>query len=290
MLVLQGLLDGILSGGYYALMATGLTLVFGVMGIVNFAQGIMVVLGAYLSYELASKAGVDPFVGLLVTFPVMFLLGYVIYWLLIRPIKRDTIIISLLTLFAVGTMIEGVLNLVFSSDLVQIQAPYVTSAVHIGRIILPTIYLYAFGMSVVLLGALYFMLYRTRFGAALRAATDNPTAARLVGIEIHRVSAATMGLGVGLAAVGGMVFGATNAFNAASSYDLISRLLVIVLLGGLGSIGGALVASVAMLVINDLVSVIWAPVWGQITFYALLIVVLLIRPQGLFGRREVRSA
>jgi branched-chain amino acid transport system permease protein len=144
-------------------------------------------------------------------------------------------------------------------------------------------------MSAVLLSALYWLLYRTKFGRSLRAAMQNPTAALLVGIDTDRISAFTLGIGVGLAAAGGMVFGATNSFDAASSYDLISRVLAIVIFGGFGSLGGALVASIVMLVIEDVVAVAWSPTWGQTTFYMVLILVLLLRPQGLFGRKAVRA-
>ena len=289
MLVLQAVLDGILAGGVYALMGAGLTLVFGVMEIINFAQGVLVVLGAYLSYVLSSHFGIDPFLGLVVTMPVMFFVGYGVYWALIKPLKGDRVVMSLLVMFAVATLIEGILDLIFSSNLVQIHANYVNSSFQLGRLNFPAIYVYAFGLSVVILAALYAVLYRTRFGASLRATTQNSTAARLVGIDIHQVSAITLGIGVGMAAVGGMIFGSTNSFNASSSYDLISRLLVIVILGGFGSIGGALVASVLMLVIEDVVAVVWSPVWGQTTFYLVLVVVLILRPQGLFGRKAVRA-
>jgi branched-chain amino acid transport system permease protein len=282
-------LDGILTGGFYALMGAGLTLVFGVMEIINFAQGVLVVLGAYLSYVLSTHFGIDPFLGLLVTMPVMFCVGYGVYWALIKPLKGDRVVMSLLVMFAVATLTEGILDLIFSSNLVQIHASYINSSFQLGRLNFPTIYVYAFGLSVVILAALYAVLYRTKFGASLRAATQNTTAARLVGIDIDQVSATTLGIGVGMAAAGGMVFGATNSFNGASSYDLISRLLVIVILGGFGSIGGALVAAVLMLVIEDVVAVVWSPVWGQTTFYLVLVVVLILRPQGLFGRKAVRA-
>src|ERR1039457_2234068 len=121
MLVLQAIIDGILIGGFYALMAAGLTLVFGVMEIVNFAQGILVVLGAYLSYALYSHLHIDPFLGLLITLPAMFLVGVVIYWTMTKPIQRDRVIMSLLTMFAVGTVIEGILDLIFTSNLVAIH-------------------------------------------------------------------------------------------------------------------------------------------------------------------------
>ena len=289
MLVLQAIIDGVLVGGFYALMAGGLTLVFGVMDIVNFAQGILVVLGAYLSYALYAHLSIDPFLGLLITIPVMFVIGIAIYWTMIRPIKRERVIMSLLTMFAVGTVVEGILDYIFTSNLVAIHTAYRDSSVKVGSLVFPDIYLYAFGMSVVLLGGVYYLLYRTRFGRSLRASMQNPTAARLVGINTDWVSAFTLGIGVGLAAAGGMVFGLTNSFDAASSYDLISRLLAIVIFGGFGSLSGALIASIIMLVTQDVVAVVWSPTWGQTTFYLILVLVLLLRPQGLLGRKAVRA-
>ena len=289
MLILQAVVDGVLAGGFYALMAAGVTLVFGVMEILLITQGILVILGAYLSYALSSHYGIDPFAGLLVTMPVMFLLGYGIYWLLIQPIKRDRIVMSLLVMVAVAALVEGLLDLIFSTDLVEIHAPYINDSYQVGPVTLPAIYVYAFALSVLILSVLYFILHRTKFGVSLRATTQNPVAARLAGIVTDRVSATTLGIGVAMAAAGGMVFGATNSFNAASSYDLISRLIVIVILGGLGSIGGTLAAAVLMLVIEDVVAVVWSPLWGQTTFYLVLVVVLLVRPQGLFGKRAVRA-
>jgi branched-chain amino acid transport system permease protein len=289
MLVLQAIIDGVLVGGFYALMAGGLTLVFGVMDIVNFAQGIMVVLGAYLSYALYSHLSIDPFLGLLITVPAMFLVGVAVYWTMIKPIKQDRVIMSLLVMFAVGTILEGILDLVFTSNLVQINTSYVNSSFTIGSLVFPDIYGYAFLMSALLLAGVYYLLYRTRFGRSLRASMQNPTAARLVGINTDWVSAITLGLGVSMAAAGGMVFGLTNSFDAASSYDLISRLLAIVIFGGFGSLSGALIASILMLVIQDVVAVVWSPTWGQTTFYVILIIVLLLRPQGLLGRKAVRA-
>jgi branched-chain amino acid transport system permease protein len=289
MLVLQAIIDGVLVGGFYALMACGLTLVFGVMDIVNFAQGILVVLGAYLSYALYAHLNIDPFLGLLITVPVMFVVGIAVYWSMIKPIKRERVIMSLLTMFAVGTVVEGILDYIFTSNLVAIHTSYVNSSVKLGSLIFPSVYLYAFAMSVLLLGGVYYLLYRTRFGRSLRASMQNPTAARLVGINTDWVSAFSLGIGVGLAAAGGMVFGLTNSFDAASSYDLISRLLAIVIFGGFGSLSGALIASIVMLVIQDVVAVVWSPTWGQTTFYLILVLVLLLRPQGLLGRKAVRA-
>jgi branched-chain amino acid transport system permease protein len=142
---------------------------------------------------------------------------------------------------------------------------------------------------VVLLAALYLFLYRSRSGKSIRASVQNRTGAELIGININRVSAITFGIGAAVTAAGGMIFGATNSFNPNSGYDLISRLLVIVVLGGLGSIGGALVAAVVALVIEDVTAVLWSPIWASTMFFAVLVVVLLVRPNGLFGQTAVRA-
>jgi branched-chain amino acid transport system permease protein len=285
----RAIVDGILYGGVYALMAVGLTLIFGVLDIINIAQGILVVLAAYLSYVLSVHLHLDLFLGLLITIPVMFLVGVAIQVLFMRRLRgRERTSMSLLASYAVMIIIEGILYLVFGPDYVQLNAPYVTSSVHVLGFYLPYIYLFGFGLAVALVAALYLMLYRTTFGRSLRATMQDQTAARLVGIDINRVAALAFGIGVAVTAVGGMVFGATNAFNPNSGYDLISRLLAIIILGGMGSIGGALAAALFMSVTEAIVD-IWSPTWSVVVFYAALVVVLTFRPQGLFGHREARA-
>jgi branched-chain amino acid transport system permease protein len=145
-----------------------------------------------------------------------------------------------------------------------------------------------FGLAVVLVAAIYLFLYRTTLGRSVRATMQDQTAARLIGIDVNRVAALTFGIGVAATAAGGMVFGALNSFNANSGYDLISRLLAIIILGGLGSIGGALAAAVFMITVESLVD-IWNPSWSVVVFYAALVLVLSFRPTGLFGRKEARA-
>jgi len=288
-LIIQAIVLGILTGGVYALMASGLTLVFGVMNIINVGQGALVILGAYLSYYLQQQFQIDLFLGLLITLPVMFLLGLLIEWFFIRPIKRDRTMLSILVTYGVALIIEGVLNIIFSANNVKLQAWYVTDSIRLGDFYLPYIYLFGFLLAVALLSLLYLLLYRTKFGHSVRAAMENRSAAELIGIDVERVSAITFGIGIALAAAGGMAFGATNAFNAGSSYDLISRLLAIIIFGGMGSLSGALIASLSMLVIEDVTAVVWSPVWASTVFFILLVIILLTRPQGLFGQVEGRK-
>jgi branched-chain amino acid transport system permease protein len=289
LVIYGGIIPGILTGGVYALMASGLTLVFGVMDIINIAQGIMVILGAYLSYVLEQHLHIDLFLGLLITMPAMFVLGVVIYWLFIRPLKKDRTIYSILVTYAVAIIIEGVLIAIFTSNNVILHASYITQSFKLGDYYFPYIYVFGFLLSVMLLAGLYFLLYRTKFGHSVRASMQNRTAAELVGINVNRVSALTFGIGVALTAAGGMVFGSIMPFNANSGYDLISRLLAIIIFGGMGSLSGALIAAVFALVVEDVTAVVWSPTWASTVFFVLLIVILLARPQGLLGKISGRA-
>jgi len=288
--IYEAIVDGILGGGVYGLMAVGLTLIFGVLDIINIAQGILVILGAYLSYVLSVHLHIDLFLGLLVTVPAMFVIGVAIYWAFIRPLRgRERTSMSLLASYAVAIIIEGVLYWIFSPGYVQLNAWYVTSSVKVLGFYLPYIYLFGFALAVALVVALYLILYRTRFGRSVRATMQDQTASRLIGINVTRVAAVTFGIGVAVTAVGGMVYGATaGGFNPNSGYDLISRLLAIIILGGLGSIGGALAASIFMITLESVVD-IWSPNWAIVVFYAALVIVLTFRPAGLFGRQAVRA-
>ena len=186
-LLVDAVISGILTGGVYALMAAGLTLIFGVMDIINVAQGILVVLGAYLSYTLSVHLGVDLFLGLVVTVPTMFVVGVVIQWAFIRRLgERERTAMSILATYAVAIIIEGVLGLVFGVDYVQLTAWYVNKSIHLLNFYLPYIYVFGFVLAVCLLAALYVMLYRTRFGGSVRATMQDRSAARLVGIDVDR--------------------------------------------------------------------------------------------------------
>jgi len=282
--------DGILGGGVYALMAVGLTLIFGVLDIINVAQGILVVVGGYLSYVLSVHLHIDLFAGLLITIPAMFVLGVAIHTVVIRPLRgSERTSMSLLACFAVAIILEGVLYWIFGPNVVTLTASYVNSSFKVAGFYIGWIYVWCFILAVVLVAAIYLLLYRTKFGRSVRATMQDATAARLIGIDVNRVAALTFGIGVAVTAAGGMAYGATSGgFNPNSGYDLISRLLAIVILGGLGSIGGALAASVFMITVQSVVD-IWSPNWAVVVFYAALILVLTLRPSGLFGRRAVRA-
>ena len=284
-IVLEAAVLGVLTGGVYALMASGLTLIFGVMRIINVGQGALVILGAYLSFALSRSIHLDPFLTLIVTMPVMFLLGIGLQFVFIRPLKTDREALSVLITYAIALGNEGVLGFFFTTNYIELRAWYETASFAIFGFHVTWVYVFGFLLCLAILGALFVLLYRTSFGAALRATMLNRTAAQLVGVDVDRVSALAFGIGVATAAAGGVVFGVTNAFNPGSHYDLISRLLSIIVLGGLGSLRGAIIAALIMLVTTDIAAVVISPVWASFVFFIILVLVLIVRPQGLYGVR-----
>jgi branched-chain amino acid transport system permease protein len=289
--VIQGLILGVLTGGVYALMASGQTLIFGIMKVVNLAQGAFVIASAYLSYSLFTGFGIDPFVAVLITTPLMFVIGVVGQWVFLRPLRReDAAELSLLVTFALALLIEGILSVTYQTTYRSINTSYANQSFDVGGYTVSAVRLYGFVLSVAFIGLLYLVLQKSRFGRAIRATVQNPEAAALLGVDAKRIQACGFGLGIATAAAAGSIFGLLYPFNAGSHYDLISRLLSVVVLGGLGSIAGAVMAGVLIGVVSSVAAVAWSPTWSEMTFYLVLIVVLLVRPQGLFGRVERGAA
>jgi branched-chain amino acid transport system permease protein len=285
--VVQAIILGVLVGGIYALMASGLTLVFGIMKVINVAQGALVILAAYLSYALFSHLHVDPFASVLIVTPVMFALGVTVQVLFMRSLRGPGASeLSLLVTWALALGIEGVLSVIFKTTYRITLPSYGDNTWTVLGYQIAEVRLLAFIASAVLLLALSLVLTRTRFGRAVRATVQNPTAAMLLGVDPNRVQILSFGLGVSMAGAAGAIYGVIYPFNPGSHYDLISRLLSIVVLGGLGSVGGAIVAALGMGVIEAIVAVEISPVWASFSFFVVLIAFLLVRPQGIFGVRE----
>lgn len=288
--LIQAIILGILTGGVYALMASGQTLIFGIMKVINVAQGAFVVLSAYLTYSLFTLTGIDPFVSILITTPLMFVIGALIQWTLLRPLRtEDAAELSLLVTFAVALGLEGLLALVYNTTFRSIQPGYENFSWTVMGFQVNMVRFFAFLLSLVMLVALYLVLQRTKFGRAIRATVQNPMSAQLLGVNSKRVAALGFGLGAATAAAGGAVFGLISPFSPGSHYDLIGILLTIVVLGGLGSIGGSVIAALVMGVGSAVVAALVSPIWSGFSFFIVLLLVLLFRPRGLFGAR-VRGA
>jgi len=287
---IQACILGLLTGGVYALMASGLALGFGVMRVINVAQGALIILGAYLSYTLYSSLGVDPFVGLLVLTPAMFVLGVVLQIVFLRPLREEEREeLSLLVTWAIALGIEGILSVAYQTGYRSTITSYADRSWSVFGYYVSVARTYAFVASAVVLILLFSILRFTKLGRAVRATVQNPTAARLLGVETRLVSALGFGLSVATASAAGAVYGIVFPFNPGSHYDLISRLLTIIVLGGLGSLGGAVIAALFMGLAEALFSAEFSPTWSSFTFFVVLIVMLVLRPQGLFGAR-VRGA
>ena len=286
-LVIQAIILGLLTGGVYALMASGLTLAFGVMRVINVAQGAMIVAGAYASYTLFTDFHIDPFVSILLMTPAAFAVGVVLQLVFIRPLRSDEREeLSLLVTWAIALGFEGVLSVIYTTTYRATLPSYVNDSLTVAGYRIAVVRLAAFGVSCVILAALYLVLQRTRLGRSIRATVQNPTSAKLLGVDAERVSAYGFGLSVATATAAGAVFGMVEPFNPGSHYDLISRLLTIIVLGGLGSLTGAVVAALFMGVSEALLAATISPTWSSMVFFVVLIAVLVVRPQGLFGATE----
>jgi branched-chain amino acid transport system permease protein len=286
----QACILGLLTGGVYALMASGLALGFGVMRVINVAQGALIILGAYLSFTLYKNLGVDPFVGLVLITPAMFVLGVVLQFVFLQPLRdEEREELSLLVTWALALGIEGLLSVAYQTTYRSTITSYADSSWRAFGYYVSVARVYAFIASLVVLAVLFIVLRFTRLGRAIRATVQNPTAARLLGVDTRLVSAVGFGLSVATASAAGAVYGILFPFNPGSHYDLISRLLTIVVLGGLGSLGGAVVAALFMGVTESVFAVEVSPAWSSFAFFVVLITMLVLRPQGLFGAR-VRGA
>ena len=267
-------------------MASGLALAFGVMRVINVAQGALIILGAYLSYTLYRDLGLDPFVGLVIVTPAMFVLGVALQLLFVRPLRdQEREELSLLVTWAIALGIEGLLSVVYQTDYRSTITSYADRSWIVGGYHISVARTFAFVASFVVLGLLFAVLRLTRLGRAIRATVQNPTSAGLLGIDTRLVSALGFGLAVATASAAGAVYGIVFPFNPGSHYDLISRLLTIIVLGGLGSLGGAVVAALFMGVTESVFATEISPTWASFTFFVVLIAMLVLRPQGLFGVR-----
>ena len=282
----QACILGLLTGGVYALMASGLALGFGVMRVINVAQGALIILGAYLSYTLYGHLGIDPFVGLLIVTPAMFVLGVGLQLAFLRPLRdEEREELSLLVTWAIALGIEGLLSVAYQTTYRSTITSYADRSWHVAGYYISVARGYAFVASLVVLGLLFAILRLTKLGRAIRATVQNPTAARLLGIDTRMVSAVGFGLSVATASAAGAVYGIVFPFNPGSHYDLISRLLSIIVLGGLGSLGGAVIAALFMGLCESVFAAQISPTWSSFTFFVVLIAMLVVRPQGLFGAR-----
>lgn len=289
--VIQILLLGVALGGVYALMASGLTLVFGVMRIVNLAHAILMIVAAYVAYWAFKLVGLDPILSIFLTMPFMFLVGMVIYRLFFRRIPSDARFgeTTVLITFSLALMVEGILGYAFTNVYRSANPSYATDAIVFGPLYLPTGQFYATLISVGLIGLLWAFLQFTRTGNAIRATMQNPTAAQVVGVNVEQTSMIAFGIGIALAGASGSMMSFLFTFYPGKHWEWIAILLSLIVLGGMGSLLGALVGSFLLAIASAFVSHYLGPTWSPITFFLALFIILLVRPQGLFGKKTEAS-
>lgn len=321
---IQTLILGLLLGGVYALFASGLTLVFGVMRIVNIAHSVFIFLAAFITYTLHTGAtltvpivgwaieiegtGLDPILSIAITMPVMFILGIVIYRLVLSKDAESPKYteMTVLITFALALMVEGLLGDMFTGTNRTVRTSYITQAFfphdiflalgmenaaesvrasEFGRILIPATRLYASMVGFTLIAALWAFLRYTRLGYAIRATMQNRQAAKTVGVNVERVSMIAFGIGMALAGASGSLYSFLFSFFPNGHWEWVALLLSLIVLGGMGEIFGAVVGALILAVAAGFIQNEWGPSWQPLTFYLSLFIILLVRPHGLFGKK-----
>lgn len=281
MALLQAILDGLMLGGVYAVISIGLTLVFGVVSIVNFAQAQFLMIGMYIAYFAWSKLGLDPLAGSLLAFGLVFCLGYLIqHWLIRRVLKAPEVAQIFLTV-GLLIVIENLALIAFGSQFRSVQTWYQNEAVEAFGLMVSMPYAIAFCASVLAGVSIWWVLTRTWWGRAVRSTAQDPMAARLVGINPDQVYRLAVGLGVGLTAFGGAIILPYLTASPAAGEQFGVLMFTVVVLGGLGNVLGAVVGGLAVGVIQS-ISGLYLPLQLQnLVLFVVFILTLALRPEGL---------
>ena len=283
--LVQTIVLGLLVGGVYALLAAGLTLIFGVMNVINVAHGAFLILAAFITWTLWDATGLDPLASVLFTTPLMFGFGWLLYNATIRPIRTAPPSASVLLTFSLALVIEGVMGLVWGNTSHAVRTGYFDQSFSVGDIFLPKSQVYGGLMAILVLAGLWLFLTRTWTGRAIRASAVNPQGAELVGVNVAAVAALTFAVGVAVCGAGGSIVSVLYPFLPGSHYVWISRLLGIIVLGGMGSLPGAVVGALLIGVGETMTTTYIGPEWATAVPFVVIFVVLLARPQGLMGAR-----
>ncbi|MBC7312245.1 MAG: branched-chain amino acid ABC transporter permease [Rhizobium sp.] len=282
------IVSGLVLGGTYALIAMGLTLQYGIARIMNLAYGETIIAAAFLAYVLFGQWGINPVLGLLVAVPIGFVFGYLVYGLMLRSLvaraaNRESLEIdSILATFGLLFVIQGVMLVAFGSNYTSYN--YLNVGINVFGAVIAANRLLALGLAVLLGGGLYLLFTRTLWGTALRAVAVSPTAAPLVGIDVDRAARLAFAIGCGLSAAGGVVISTYQTFTATAGVVFTMKALVVVIMGGVGNILGALSAGLILGLVETFVATYLDPGLTLAATYLIFLSVLLWRPAGLFGR------
>lgn len=282
--LLQATVTGGLLGGLFALTALGLSLVVGVMRLVNLVHGELVVVGAYTAFWVTGTIGGDPLLLLPVVALVAAAIGAPVQRVLLRPLAKHGVEAPLLTTFALSVIAQNLLVLGFTGNTRSIDRDYTRSVLELGPVTVPTIYLISFAVSAAICVAVHLLVARSAFGRRLRAASEDPVAASVVGVRVGGLHTVTYALASAVAAVGGALLGMCFSFTPTSGVAYLLTGFAVVVLGGLGSVKGTFVAGIALGLVEAWGALVVGDGYRLFVGLVVLLVFLTVRPQGLFGR------
>ncbi len=282
-LILEQVLNGLLAGAYYLLIALGLSLIFSLGGIVNLAHGAFYAIGAYLAVMLAPRIG---FAGAFLASPVLVaLLGIIVERLLFRRFYREDPILSLLLTFGLAMVIEQSLRMIFGAAPLPFSIPTeLRGQILIGDFIYSRYRLIMLGVALAAVVATWFLVYRTAFGRIVRAGVQNPDMVGALGISLQPYMTAIVAIGIGLAGLAGVLLAPISGVHPAMGAEILTAAFVVVVIGGLGSFWGVIAAAALVGVVRGL-TISFFPPAGEASMYLLMALVLLLRPRGLLGER-----
>ena len=281
---IQLLLNGIVIGVIYALVAMGLSLIFGVLEIVNFAHGEFYMLGAMLAYFLSMNVGLGYWPTVLVVTAVAVALGYVFYEALLGSLRGQSFERSILLTLGLSMVLQNGAVFLFTTTPRMMQTRYSYSNVIVGDVRVSVMRLFALGLGLLAFGALYLILYRTRVGRAMRGVAQNREAALMVGIDPRAVSRLAVAIGIGLSGLAGAALAPVYAVHPLMGFSFVFKAFAIIIIGGLGNISGAALAAVALGILESVAGGFLPLVMADALAFIAMIAILLLRPQGLFGR------
>jgi len=282
---LQAILVGVMLGGLYAVVGLGMSLVFGVMNVINLAHGDLVVLSSYAGYVFLTYLNVDPILGLVVIVPLMFALGFVIQNFALNRVLTTGVEPPLMITFGVSMVLENIYLIAFSPLSRGITTTYVTKTFPVGPAYIPLVYFLDIVVAIMVMFFLRTFLSRTYLGMAIRAASQVTRSAKLMGINTNRVYSLTFGIAIAMAGVAGVFLGLTIPFTPQTGGTYLIIAFGTIIIGGLGSMLGTLLGGVVLGLTQTLAGTYLGTTWETFVGFLLILVVLTIRPQGLFGRK-----
>jgi branched-chain amino acid transport system permease protein len=282
--VVQVIVNGLLLGGVYALFAAGLNMIVGVMRVINLAHGELMMLGAYTTFWLFTLAHVNPLLSIPASAGLMLILGMALQRLLVERVVKQPLLSSLLLTFGLSTLFLGVALNAWTGA--ERAVPFLTGSLAVGPLLISRARLVAFVIAVAITGATFLFLRYSTFGKTIRATSQQPDAAQACGIDVGRVRVVAFGIGSALAAAAGSLVSMMFAFNPEVGQVFIPKAFAVIVLGGLGSFVGALFGALVLGVGETLAGYVTSGQWAESVAFIILIVMLVIRPTGLFGTDE----